>query len=97
MKRNFDGFIEELEPLVTMLSLSHDVQIFKGKDNNIKTYRIYVDSFTIFTRYNKIGFHEATIYFEDYRKGYHINPMDISIFTHKEFVKEIKKWIKDFI
>lgn len=97
MKRNFDGFIEELESLVTMLSLSHDVQIFKGKDNNIKTYRIYVNSFTILIRYNKMGFHRATIYFEDYRKGYHMNPLKISIFTHKKFTKEIKKLIKNFI
>lgn len=98
MKR-FKIFKEKLEPLIVMLSLSNHVDTYESEDESrrITFYRIYTDNFTIFIQYKRWGYHKATIYFNDYRDGYNINPLDISVFTDKKLLKETTKWINDLM
>lgn len=99
--KNFDTFLEDIEPALVMLGLTHKFKTHEERERDINTFVIRIEGdldICIKTQYNKKEFHKlkrAVFYnpYVNYAQYAETRKPGVMIYTHGKLVKEVNKLI----
>lgn len=99
--KNFDTFLEDIEPTLVMLGLTHKFETHEERERDVNTFVIYIEgdlSSRIQVQYKKKDFHrlKRAVFYSQYMTSaeyIEARKPGVMIYTHGKLVKEVNKLI----